>query len=221
MSELTQGLFEIKLNPFHDSIRTRTCRIMGCSIYSVQKRLKDKLIAYKVGYWDETPVTENDYSQMKTYRSNRHGSIIHTFKVPSKVYSKTELLFLCEKHFTGIAQNDYIPRTLQEEITLLKGKEAFRQSPSRLLPTKYIKVWDLLHKSLYQSIDGKYPIFIENTLSFKGNFFDGVTPVYPWEFLPTDNLQISTPWINPIYRLAIQHLDKQETIDFCNETFVG
>lgn len=221
MTDLNQGLFICnKLNPYKGDIGKKFCRIIAVSVYSSNSKTRKNIVAYKVGYWDEEPKTIEDYALVKTYRSNSHGQIIHVIETERKFLDRDELIYLCAKHFLEKALFDYTPKLLSDAVAELTAVTSRQFLKSNYLPGKLAVVWDVYHKTRYETTTGQVPELLENVLKYKGNFLDGKTLLFDWDFKDSA-ISFNTNWTDKLSIKAIAHLDTSETIDYCNSHFLG
>ena len=221
MIDISDGLFIVnKLNPYQEACCKKYCKVIAVSVYSTNNKTKKHLIAYKVGYWNEEPKTTQDFGNFTVYRSNRHGSIIHTFENDRVYLSRDELISLCTKHFMEIALFDYTPKILCDEVCKLTELTSRQFIKSKVLPGKMAIVWDICHKTRYETTNGQIPQLVESVLKFKGDFLLGNEKVFNWQFNDSC-ISFETNWTKELSIKALAHLDKQETIDYCNSHFTG
>lgn len=221
MIEINDGLFICnKLNQYKEMCCKKYCKVIAVSVYSTNNKTKKNLIAYKIGYWDEEPKTVNDFSNFTIFRSNSHGQIIHTFETERKFLTKEELIALCTKHFLEIALFNYTPKVLCDEVCKLTEIQSRQFFKSTTLPGKMAVVWDVCHKTRYETTDGQIPELVENVLKYKGNFLQNNEKVFNWDF-SNGCISLETNWVNALSEKALVHLDRQETIDYCNTHFLG
>ena len=219
MIEISDGLFICnKLNQYNETTAKKYCKVIAVSVHSTNIKTKKNLIAYKIGFWDEEPKTALDFSQFKVYRSSSHGKIIHTFEIDRKLLNRDELISLCTKHFMEVALFDYTPKHLCDEVCKLTEITSRQFIKSKTLPGKMAIVWDVCHKTRYETTNGQIPELVENVLKYKGDFLEGNEKVFNWNF-GDNNICFETEWSNSLSEKALAHLDTQETIDFCNVNF--
>lgn len=221
MIDIQDGLFICnKLNHYQTECCKKYCKIIAASIYSVNNKTIKSVIAYKIAFWNTLPITTEDFSNFTIFRSDRHGSIIHTFEAERKKYTRDELLYLCEKHFLETSLFNYTPKVLTDEVDRLSKIENRYFRKSKLLSDKVVGVWNILHKTKYESTDGNIPILMDNVLKYRGDFLSGQDKVYNFNF--GDNyLSFNVDWEDNLSKLALENLDKQETLDYCIANFLG
>jgi len=222
MSEdLAKGLFLAnKLNPFREAVEQRYCRILGMSIYTIQKKVSERLVAYKVGYWDEEPKTEEDFKKVKTFRSDSQGTIVFSFTVNHQEISEDDLYYACVKHFKDNLLSQSENESFEKRLAAFKEQSAGRSAPSKIYFGSVVKVFDIYHKSFYLSQNGKYPELVENKLYYRGNYFKGDTPLKNFQFGDKDYITVSTEYKLPLYDIAIKHFDTVATNVYCQQQFI-
>lgn len=221
MIDISDGLFIVnKLNPYQEACCKKYCKVIAVSVYSTNNKTKKHLVAYKIGYWDEEPKTVIDFANFTVYRSNRHGSIIHTFECDRGYLSRDQLIHLCTKHFMETALFDYTPKVLCDEVCKLTEMTSRQFIKSKMLPGKMAVVWDVCHKTRYETTNGQIPELVESLLKYKGDFLLGNNKVFNWQFNET-GISLNTNWSNELSAQALAHLDTQQTIDYCIANFTG
>lgn len=220
MTDLNTGLFICnKLDPHKENKGKRYCRIIGASTYTSILKSKKMLVAYKVGYWDEEPIDENDFSRIKTYRSQRDGNIIIVFEHPRVYLSKEDLITACMNHFLDFYFRQHTPKILFEEVDKLYKVRTRKYTRSIMFQEHMVMAWDIVHKARYESTNGLYPVEVENNVRYRGNFFLNKLPRFNWEFDTNEYVRFNTIWKEDLTKDVLTHLDTQVTINYCNDNF--
>lgn len=221
MTDLNKGLFiHSKLKPFQQTEAKRFCRILGVSVYTTQMKTKPLTIAYKVGYWDTEPKTEEDFNHFTLYRSEKNKNIIHVFTTDLTDTSLDNLNNECIKDFLGQAEQNTEIKILSDEIDNLYFCDTKVYMKSKVVTDAAATAWNIIHKLHYESTDGLYPQLIESSVKFRGNFYKRNNPVFDWKYDKNDFIKINLDWTRDLSKSVLEHLDSNDTIQFCDDNFI-
>lgn len=221
MTDLNQGMFiHNKLIPYKLNKGKRFCKIIGASTYTSILKTKKILVAYKVGYWDEAPVTIEDFAAIKTYRSDITKNIIIVFELPREYMTKEQLISACMKHF--LEENFFKPseKILSEEVKNLYKIQTKKITKSNIVSGAVATAWDIVHKARYESTTGLYPDLLENYIRYRGNFTLNKEYVYNWNYGENDYIRFNSDWKADAAESVLNHLDNEATILYCNQNYL-
>lgn len=222
MVDLNHGLFICnKLNPYREKVGKRFCRVIGVSVYVTHLRTKPMLIAYKIGWWDEEPKTMDDFSNVTVFRNSVTDSIINVFEHDRVYLNRDELITVCNRHFLNERMFEDTTKILSEELNSLFFCPVRRFKDSIVNVGQTAAVWNVYHKTRYESTNGQAPILQENILKYRGNFLDNGSYAYDWEYGEDGYISFSQIWVNDLPLAALNHFDNQTTIDYCDVNFLG
>lgn len=173
MDNIDNGLFLVNnLNPAGVSkVKQAYCRIGEISLQTGGGVVYNRLVMYKVHYWDYQPQTEDDCAQFKLYKEQNTGYSVFVTSVALDAITLDALQSACIQHFLAFVLNG---KRLQQVGVAL---EKLASGITALWPFvdgqgESLAVSHVVHKAYYSSEAGQALQEAYSRLTYRGHLLD-------------------------------------------------
>lgn len=173
MDHIDNGLFLVNnLNPAGVSrVKQAYCRIGEISLQTGGGVVFNRLVMYKVHYWDFQPQTEDDCSQFKEFKEQNTGYTVFVTSVNLDAISLDSLQSACIQHFLTFVLKG---KRLQQVGVALEKLTGGITAPWPFVDKQgeSLAVSHVIHKAYYSSDAGQALAEAYSRLSYRGHFTD-------------------------------------------------
>lgn len=179
-----KGLFLVNnLKPLGEKPLQAHCRIQAAAVYTVHKPARNRLISYKVIYWDKKPETAEDYATFKQYTCPTTKLVVFLLNKNFAQMTAAEVEMACVRHFLETVLISYQPRRLKDALSRLQEKKdevSFRIGANS---GQRLGVWNVLHVQRLEGVEGLPMEPVSQTISYRANVYnDANEPLKNWVY---------------------------------------
>lgn len=211
----TKGLFLVQgLRLEHEIVAQAYCRIVSVELMSAQPPQQNRLLVYKVGYWDHQPNPEDEY---KVFQCPISGMDTFARRLPTDALDEDAIIKYAIDHFMALV----LPRkSIRDAKLAIEQLYSINKAPwptSSVDDSLLFSVYDVQHHRVFRADEGKdlaeaYSVVTYRVMITKDdNHPDVDFGAVKWDEL--NRLQFNAIWTDPtaMVEQAIAHFSQPDT----------
>ena len=211
-----KGLFLVNnLRSLGETPQRAYCRIQAAAVYTVPKPARNRLISYKVIYWDEMPSNEEECAAYKQYVCPNTRQVVFLLNKNFVQMTAAEVEMACVKHFLETVLISYQMRRLKDALANLQVNKDDITYRVGSVTGKRLGIWNVLHVHRLESHCGRPIEAVSQTISYRGGVFsDSNEPLTRWKYEENEFITFDSVYegYTKLMAKAFEHFDNEAVI---------